>query len=161
MEFKIDYYIRLIVFGLLLGFTSFTFAQLKVDIMITGNIDGVIIETVDNSAAFNCHECERIEFIFGSHIVTGVKNAHNIDFFESGGQKGQFTFKRGQIEYISADGSLSVFRKLNDHTVSIIYNDISINLNKIGDTYTANIESLENSFLPFLQVAVLLGFHWI
>jgi len=128
--------------------------------IIIDNETNVVIENNDFTSSIICDGCKMITFNFKEQYFTGVVNGEVIEFTESDKENGQFVYRIDRVEYLNSIGQSVYFKKINEHMINISGNELSIDLQKTGNIYSVT-NPQNNTYLPLLQLAVLLGFNWL
>jgi len=128
--------------------------------LIIDNETSVVIEYNNQVSTIICNGCRNISFDFNNQNYIGVINNETIEFIASNLEEGKFTFKIDRIEYLNANGQSMIFSKINDHQINIIENDLTIELQKIGSTYSVKKTS-NQPLLSLIQLAIILAFDWL
>jgi len=128
--------------------------------IIIDNETNVVIENNDFTSSIICDGCKVITFNFKEQYFTGVVNGEVIEFTESDKENGQFVYRIDRVEYLNSFGQTVYFKKINEHMINISGNELSMDLQKIGNVYSVT-NPQNNAYLPLLQLAVLLGFNWL
>ena len=128
--------------------------------IIIDNETNVVIENNDFTSSIICDGCKMITFNFKEQYFTGVVNGEVIEFTESDKENGQFVYRIDRVEYLNSIGQSVYFKKINEHRINISGNELSIDLQKTGNIYSVT-NPQNNTYLPLLQLAVLLGFNWL